>query len=293
MLKKPADALLEQTAEKLGLTDSLTGEAASTRQASFPGGSGRWGIRRTTFREQGRSHQLLVISDLTRELREEELKAWQRLVRVLGHELNNSLAPIKSITGSVQEIVAREAPQSEWKDDVQRGLDVVSARAESLRRFLNGYAQLARLPKPQLKPVNLPELVHRVARLETRLPVTVVPGPPLTVQGDGDQLEQMLINLVRNAADAMLEVDEPASASNGSVTIAWEEQQDTVELRVDDKGLGLSESAKLFVPFFTTKSDGSGIGLMLCRRIAEAHGGSLTLENRKTAPVVSLDCTFR
>ena len=119
-----------------------------------------------------------------------------------------------------------------------------------------------------------PEWVRRVAGLETRLPVDVSGGPEVTVEADGDQLEQLLINLVRNAADAALE-------TGGGVSLAWKRNRRYVEVYVDDEGPGLSNTANLFVPFFTTKPGGSGIGLVLCRQIAEAHEGSLTLENRK------------
>ena len=218
-------------------------------------------------------HQLLVIADLSQPLREEELKAWQRIVRVLGHELNNSLAPIKSIAGSLASLLAREPLPADWREDVRSGLDVVSARAESLSRFMESYARLARLPQPRLAPVELGQLVRRVAGLETRVRVEVAAGAEQMVSADADQLEQLLINLVRNAADASL-------VTNGSVRVGWRAQGGHVEIWVEDEGLGLANTANLFVPFFTTKPGGSGIGLVLSRQIAEAHGGTLTLENR-------------
>jgi signal transduction histidine kinase len=220
---------------------------------------------------------MLVISDLSRALREEERQAWQRLVRVIGHELNNSLAPIKSIAGSLESLVSREPPPADWKEDMQRGLSVISSRAAALGRFMDAYARLARLPQPKLKSLPLGPLVNRVAGLETRLPVIVVEGPDIVVRADGDQLEQLLINLVRNAVDASLE-------TGGRVMVRWGRSAGQVEILVEDEGHGLSNTSNLFVPFFTTKPGGSGIGLVLSRQIAEAHGGSLTLENRKTGP---------
>lgn len=241
--------------------------------------SGRWRISHTFFREKGMPHQLLVISDVSRELREEERQAWQRLVRVLGHELNNSLAPIKSIAGSLRDLVRREPPPSDLREDLEQGLDVVSSRAESLDRFMSNYARLARLPEPRLAPLDLGELIRRVADLETRAPVVVRAGEALSLSADGDQLEQAMINLIRNAMDAALE----ANADAPEVEIGWSLLAGRVELWVSDNGLGLANTANLFVPFFTTKPEGNGIGLALCRQIAEAHSGSLTLENRDGA----------
>ena len=270
-----------RTAEELGLEDVLRVREADVPQTltkAFPGDGGqrrRWGVRRSSFRERGVPHQLLVIGDLSQPLREEELKAWQRIVRVIGHELNNSLAPIKSIAGSLGSLLARDPLPSDWRDDVRRGLDVVASRAESLSRFMEAYARLARLPPPKVAPVEVGRVVRRVAGLETRVRVSVVPGPAQTVRADADQLEQLLINLVRNAADASL-------VTGGAVRMGWRGTgTGYVDVWVEDEGLGLANTANLFVPFFTTKPGGSGIGLVLSRQIAEAHGGALTLENRR------------
>lgn len=274
LLAQPAEQLLGRTAEELGLAECLQGETARTLQMSFPGGVGRWGVRRSTFWERGLPHQLLVLSDLSRALREEERQAWQRLVRVLGHELNNSLAPIKSIAGSLESLLRREPRPTDWHEDMRRGLAVIAARAEALSRFMEAYTRLARLPQPRLQPVEVSSLMRRVVGLETRMSVSLVPGPELTIQADGDQLEQLLINLVRNAVDAALE-------TGGGVKMGWRKDGAYLEVWVEDEGPGLSNTANLFVPFFTTKPGGSGIGLVLSRQIAEAHGGSLTLENRR------------
>jgi signal transduction histidine kinase len=260
------------------LEDCLTGEAARTMTTTFPGAaSGRWGMRRSVFREEGKPHQLLVIGDISRALRQEEQSAWQRLVRVLGHELNNSLAPIKSIAGSLESLLTRNPEPATWPadmpEDLQRGLSIINARAESLTRFMSAYAKLAKLPPPSLQAVEVSGLVRRVVALETRLNVAVLPGPAITVQADRDQLEQLLINLVRNATDAALETD-------GGVLVRWTQSNNVLELMIEDEGPGLSNTANLFVPFFTTKPQGSGIGLALSRQIAENHGGTLTLENR-------------
>ena len=276
LLAQPATRLLGRTSVELGLAacfNSAGGEGSQTMQLVFPGGFGRWDVRRSTFREGGTQHRLLVLTDLSQTLREEERSAWQRLLRVLGHELNNSLAPIKSVAGSLADLVARQPRTADWDDDMQRGLEVISSRADSLARFIESYSKLARLPQPRFEPLLIGSLVHRVASIETRLPVRVEPGPDLMVKGDDAQLEQLLINLIRNAVDASME-------TGGGVDVGWSQDNGQVEVRVRDEGPGLANTANLFVPFFTTKAKGSGIGLVLSRQIAEAHGGTLTLENR-------------
>lgn len=276
LLGKPSERLLGRTAAQLGLEQALSAEVLGVHEMAFPGAMGRWEVHRGTFRQGGRPHQLLVLSDVSRALREEERKAWQRLIRVLGHELNNSLAPIRSIADSLQTLVSRRPRPADWEEDAERGIAVIRDRSAALGRFTEAYSRLARLPPPKLAPVEVGPLVRRVAGLETRVAITVDDGPDVTVPADSDQLEQLLINLVRNAADA-------ARETGGGVRLGWERCVGGArELRVwvDDEGPGLPPSANLFVPFFTTKPGGSGIGLVLCRQIAESHGGSLTLENR-------------
>ena len=276
LLGQPAERLLGQGAEPLGLAACLDGETPRTIEATFPGAAGRWEVRGTTFRQDGLPHRLLVLADLSRVLRAEERSAWQRIVRVLGHEINNSLAPIKSIAGSLRSLAERPARAADWEQDLRSGLQVIEARSESLARFMGAYAKLARLPRPRLAPVEVGVWVRRVAALETRVDVAVDPGPPLTIAADGDQLDQLLINLVRNAADASLE-------TGGSVCVGWRTRGGVVEVTVDDEGPGLPDPGNLFVPFFTTKANGTGIGLVLSRQIAEAHGGALALESRRGA----------
>ncbi|MGH9774446.1 MAG: sensor histidine kinase [Candidatus Acidiferrales bacterium] len=274
VLNQSAEILLGRTAAELGLAECLELESPSIAPINFPGKPGRWEIRRSTFREGGLPHRLLVISDLSRALREEERQAWQRLIRVIGHELNNSLAPIKSIAESLADIVGRDKRPKDWDDDMRRGLGVISARADGLARFMTAYARLARLPAPKLQPMEVGIWVRRVAGLEPRKQIQITSGPELRIQADPDQLEQLLINLVHNAVDASLE-------TGGGVGVGWRASDGHLEVWVKDEGPGLPNAANLFVPFFTTKPGGSGIGLVLSRQIAEAHGGSLTLENRR------------
>jgi two-component system nitrogen regulation sensor histidine kinase NtrY len=272
LLGEPAERVLGREAASLGLEAYLQGDAQSTVQHTFKGGAGRWGISRSSFREGGLPHQLLVVTDLTRPLREEELKAWQRIVRVLGHELNNSLAPIKSIAGSLENILSRQPRAEDWEDDMKRGLAVIASRSEALSRFMSAYARLAKMPQPTRAPVKVGDLMRRVVGLETRIPPRLATGPEMVIQADSDQIEQLLINVIRNAVDASLE-------TGGGVNVGWRRDNSSLVVWVRDEGHGLSNTANLFVPFFTTKPGGSGIGLVLSRQIAEAHGGELTLRN--------------
>ena len=276
LVGRSAGRSLGLSAAELHLGECLnSAEAVRTLRMTFPGGAGRWEIRRSSFRSRGVAHRLLVISDLSRVLREEERQAWQRLVRVLSHEVNNSLAPIKSIGESLEKLLTHEPRPPDWREDTQRGLSIITARAAALSRFMSAYARLARLPPPRHTALEVASLIRRVAATETRLPVVLRRGPELHIEADGDQLEQLLINLIRNAVDAALE-------TGGGVAVGWSNTPTTLDITIEDEGSGLTNTGNLFVPFFTTKKEGSGIGLALSREIAEAHGGTLTLENRTT-----------
>ena len=273
LMGKISERALGCTADQLGIADLLESEEPTTIERTFPGGSGRWGIRRTSFRQGGVPHQLIVIADLSRALREEERQAWQRLIRVLGHELNNSLAPMKSISRSLMSLLARSPRPSDWEEDVGRGLQIIAERAESLERFVADYSRLTRLPKPTFQEIDLASLINRVVALDKRVPVSATPGPAVRVEADPDQLQQLLINLVCNAIDA--------SIGNGTeVELTWTADARCVRICILDQGPGIANSSNLFTPLFTTKAGGSGIGLALSRQIAEGHGGRVWLENR-------------
>ena len=273
VLGQPHERLLGRDADALGLGVYLRAGAPRTLEMTHGGRTSRWDVRRREFRQDGLPHHLLVLTDVSHVLREEERLAWQRIVRVLSHEINNSLAPIKSIARSLQRVIRREPRMPDWEPEVLHGLDVIEGRSGSLSRFLQAYARLAQLPKPVRRPVDVEGWVRRVVDLEERVAVTVCPGPPTTVNADRDQLDQLLINIVRNAVDAVAD-------TGGGVRVSWTADDASLVVDVDDEGHGLSDTANLFVPFFTTKPNGTGIGLALSRQIAEAHDGVLTLENR-------------
>ncbi|MET0232310.1 MAG: ATP-binding protein [Rhodanobacteraceae bacterium] len=268
------DRLDGREAAGLGLGDWLDVGDAQLFERSFPGGSGRWEVRRARFREGGRPHDLLVITDLSRTLREEERLAWQRLLRVLGHELNNSLAPIRSMAGTLSKLIATEPLPADWQEDAGGALGMIGDRAESLARFMARYTALARLPPPHPEQKSFDDLARRAARLEQRIEVHVDESPAVRLAIDADQIEQALINLIQNATDAAL-------PTGGGVRLRWFADGNALVVEIIDGGPGLPPSENLFVPFFTTKRGGSGIGLVLARQIVEAHGGSLTLENRR------------
>jgi two-component system, NtrC family, nitrogen regulation sensor histidine kinase NtrY len=273
LLGQPLERLLGRDATALGLDVYLRDDAPRTLDLSNDAGVTRWEVRRRAFRQDGLPHHLLVLTDVSHVLREEERLAWQRIVRVLSHEINNSLAPIKSIARSLQRVLKRQPRSADWEEEALHGLDVIEGRSGSLSRFLQAYARLAQLPKPVRRPVDVAVWVGRVVELEERMTVALCPGPAVAVLADGDQLDQLLINIVRNAVDAALD-------AGGGVAVSWSSDDGAVVVTVEDEGPGLSDTVNLFVPFFTTKPNGTGIGLALSRQIAEAHGGVLTLENR-------------
>jgi len=278
------EMLLEQLDEGVIVLDAPSQQprVVSRLPARAPS---RWMVRRSSFRQDGVPHTLLLLSDVSAALREEERLAWRRLIRVLGHEISNSLAPIKSIAGTLRS----RLPQSNGLlPDFDRGLGVIESRAESLNRFVQAYRQLAQLPAPVMRRVPLRPLLERVVSLETRFEVKLEPAPAVEVFVDTDQMEQLLINLVRNGVEAACSAREDAMAAGlaheaPAVTLRIRVEGDFLSVLIEDNGPGLTNPANLFVPFYTTKKTGSGVGLVLARQIAEAHGGTLELRNRADA----------
>src|SRR5512133_924577 len=235
LLARPAAQLVGRDAREVGLAPALEGEPRRVLESMFPGSVGRWELRRGTFRQGGHPMRLLVLADLSRTLRDEERQVWQRLVRVLSHEINNSLAPIQSIAGSLRALLRRAPRPADADDDLAGGLAVIETRAASLGRFMASYARLARLPRPRLAPLDVAPWVRRVAGLEQRVPVVVTGGPDVTLRADADQLDQLLINLLTNAADA-------AAETGGGVRVSWATDDGRLALAVEDDGPGIPDT---------------------------------------------------
>lgn len=264
-------------AKKFGLDVCLKGPTPRIVDLSLPGAVGRWELRRAAYREKGLSHQLIFLSDMTRTLHEQERQAWKRLIQILRHEINNSLTPIQSVAQSLQKCLKQESRSDDWEDDVREGLEIIAERSEVLGSFIASYSKLTRLPDPTFAEMKVETWIRQVAGLETRLQMEIAPGPDVTIEADRSQLDQLLINIVSNAVEASLQAKPKA---DGRVAVGWKVTGSFLDVWVDDNGPGLDTATDPFVPFFTTKPQGSGIGLALSRQIAEAHGGYLTLINR-------------
>jgi nitrogen fixation/metabolism regulation signal transduction histidine kinase len=272
LLGLPHARCFGHTARELGLEGLLAAPDQSVH--SFGAKTTRWLLRKAAFRQDGVPHMLLLLADVSLPLQEEEQIAWKRLIRVLGHELSNSLTPIKSIAGSLLARVDAIDGDDATVHDFRRGLGVIESRADVLHRFVQSYRQLAQLPSPRLRPVFIGPLMERVVLLEQRLAVQLDQGPPAILDADPDQLEQMFINLLTNAVDASL--------ANGAqpVRASWKLADSNVLVTIEDRGMGIANKENLFVPFYTTKPSGSGVGLVLAKQIARAHGGEVQLVNR-------------
>jgi len=265
-----------RSASDYGIQFILEIEESKPFRHSFPSTAGRWTVRRKEFRENGIPHALVLIQDLSKSLREEERTAWKRLIRVMGHELNNSLAPIKSISGTLNSLVQRESISAELKEDLEDGLHVIQKRADALSRFVGDYSKIAKLPQPSKSSFNLIQLITRIVNLHDFKGQTIRAEQccDVHIYADEAQIEQLLINLTKNAIEAN-------QATNGNTLILCRQEPKRIMIEVLDEGLGLASSDNLFIPFYSTKPGGSGIGLTLSQQIAENHDGNLELVNRE------------
>ncbi len=271
------------------IEDLVSGDS-KVMPLNFTGQQGKFNVHMETYREGGEQQKLLFITDVSTMLRSEERKAWQSLVRVISHEINNSLSPISSISQSLQRLLNRQDDIESHKEYITEGLTIVSQRTKSLSNFVNSYKQIASLPEPDKKLTSIATLVNKVVSLYQGKPVKTDTSLDVELIIDNVQFEQVLINLIKNSIEALnlnssnnsdLDLDLDLDLEpKASVTIAWQLKNGVFILTVTDDGTGVSNPDNLFVPFFTTKNQGSGIGLVLCRQIIEAHGGTLSLTNR-------------
>lgn len=235
-------------------------------------------VRTDTYLVSGKQQILIFITDIQNLLRDEERQAWQKLLRVLSHEINNSLTPIASISETLHQVIADKASEEDRATSLfgtlQEGLEVISERAHSLNHFIQDYRQLTHLPKPNRSMVEASVFFQKIAQL-FESSTLVIPEKKQTLFADSEQLQQAFVNLIKNAEEANLSTD----TLHSQVRLNWFVLSNMVYIEVIDNGTGINNEDNIFVPFYTTKKQGSGIGLTLSRQIALNHGGDLMLEN--------------
>jgi len=267
--------LFGQSADALALTSFFTNEQTQLLEHTFPGGSGRWQIRLDSYRDKGVQGKLLFINDLKTVLREEELKAWKNLIKVISHEVNNSLYPISSMSQTLGKLVRREPLAEDWREDVGEGLSVIGERANNLTDFIKRYAKVAKLPEPNKQIFSMSQLIAHTAIIQSNpqdIIINELSNTDMELFADQSMIEQVMINLLKNALEA-----------GAPVELSWGENKQSQWLTIMDHGTGIKNTANLFVPFYSTKPAGSGIGLVLCQQILDKHQGTLTLENSEQA----------
>jgi nitrogen fixation/metabolism regulation signal transduction histidine kinase len=230
-------------------------------------------IRTDQYFEKGIKHKLIFITDIQNLLREEERQAWQKLLRVLSHEINNSIAPIASIGETLEKMVDKQYSNTDLDNDLKEGLGVITERAQSLNIFIQRYQKLAKLPHPSKSLFNIEPLVQSVALLFPDANIKL-DSEELVIYADKDQFQQVLVNLLKNACESMQ--DNPQE----EICVDWRKVSQLIEINVRDQGTGISNIDNMFVPFYTTKPQGTGIGLSLSRQVMVNHGGDLIIKNR-------------
>ena len=247
-------------------------------------------IQSTELRIRGTDVKLITLQNIQPELQRQELEAWQNLTRVLRHEIMNSITPISSLTSTLREILDHDMQKrnshyelkEEGAEDLREGLSTIENRSRGLIKFIDAYREYTSLPKPKMATVRLKDLIDHVAQLmRTELKKTAInfhyacSSEYLTIQADLEMIEQVLINLLKNAIEALSETENPKLELIGS----YDEM--AVKIEIIDNGPGIIKEAleHIFVPFYTTKRTGSGIGLSLSRQIMQMHNGSITVES--------------
>lgn len=260
-------------AEQIEALKEMAIGRSQVRELSFAQHKGRFRIHCDEFRSSGLQHRLILITDIAHLLREEEDKAWQNLVRVLSHEINNSLTPIASISQTLLKMSQTQQGISQGDEDLTQGLKLISERSRDLQEFVNSYKKLNKLPAPNLQVHELTLVADKVANLFDDMNFIIIGQDPVALQIDAIQIEQVLINLVKNGIEASVDNQQP-------VTMNWIQSEEQCKILITDCGTGVRNPKNLFVPLYTTKPQGSGIGLALSRQIIESHNGQLTLVNR-------------
>ena len=253
-------------------------------------------VKASTFRLQGQTLKIISLQNIRSEMEEKELDAWQKLIRVLSHEIMNSITPVISLTNSIGTLVEaellnreeNEEPDEEVIQDIRTGLQTIEKRSEGLLHFVEKYRKLTRIPKPRLQNLDLNELLAGIQQLlqrefrESGVDLQVrLPNTPLFISADGDMIEQVIINLAKNAMEACQECPAP-QVEIKAYADAQENNRPKIEIKDNGKGIPQEILDQIFVPFYTTKRNGSGIGLSLSRQIMRLHKGSLRVSN--TAP---------
>jgi nitrogen fixation/metabolism regulation signal transduction histidine kinase len=268
---KTSDMLLGYSVHQLGLAKQTKDKSVSWHGAENRTWSGEYQIVEHQLSKSGQPYRLLVMFSVEQTLREKEKQVWQKLFRVLNHEVRNSLTPIYSMSQSLQELKAR-SELTEAQQNMERDmLKVIESRALQLMQFVDSYSVFNRLDSAVKQSISMSALSKRLCVLFPQLVVNTANDVQLDI--DIGQVEQALINLIKNA----LEADE---SNNAHVEITWQQTMHSVVISITDSGRGISNPDNLFVPFYTTKKDGSGIGLLLSRELIRNQGGDLTLTNR-------------
>ena len=265
----------QQLLQQLAFVQDLTSGCHQLVELSLGYQQGRFNVYIEEFRDAGKQHKLLFITDMRSLLRTEERKAWQDLIRVISHEINNSLSPIASISQTLKRMIETDARGETLAEDLREGLHIISERAIGLSQFVESYKQLAKLPEPQIQPLAIRPLVEKIVALFSHTAIEIETETNFTLQLDPIQFEQVLINLIKNAVEATA-----LTNPDGTIKIRWAVSHQFFKLDICDQGTGISNPNNLFVPFYSTKKQGSGIGLVLSRQIIEAHNGRLTLSNQ-------------
>lgn len=261
------DELLQPAPE--ALRQALEGGGETLVTVAVAGADETFHVSRRAFELNARRHTLLLVQRLTPELRRQEVALWKKVIRIIGHELSNSLAPIRSLVHSAR-LIRAGAGEPARLDGI---LDTIDDSAARLHRFVDGYARFARLPAPRREEVVLGPFLEQLCRIE---PFTLAgPLPAGAASFDAAQMQQALLNLLRNAREA-------GSAPADTVVTAHELPGGELVLRIADRGAGMDAEtmAKALLPFYSSKPDGSGLGLAISREIVEAHGGTLHLASR-------------